>query len=545
APLQPAPQPQRTAVQLCQWGAAPGPVQGTVPQPLLLLDAASGLVFQAPPKLLQARQAQEQAKLAPPLPQHWRPVGSAHYTFSGSQQQEQHMLSVTNQALQQRPPKFDGAALVPALEATPYTRPGRRTGALQAAGPMPYPRLVGRLQPPDNRLLPAPLPALHQLFSVLLGVAAEPYQLQTLFKVHDRSGNGLGLLELQELLHRMPGAGTPVVTSTGVSGWLAGDAVMRPVLGDPECDLLLAALDTDGDGRVTLDELLAGCQRVGAVDEDTGDPVLAAEARTLEVLHAAATKLGSYATLSDFWLQYAHLDKRRLGRISIDAATTLLVKSLPELPAPDVELVLAYLGAASIGRDSDISPDELLLLFHALPMHFTWSAGRSDGYEPEGAPTASHDQRIPGTVPGTAAQPVTSEVGARLLRLGLATSQPQLLDGDPPTTTFVTEARHEGGDEDSVAFVPGFLPPCMRSLSRPSPLQTPYTIYTGANITKQANSDGSVAASRHMQLGHGQGRHPQTWSQGTVSSTPVGPPPQPHYSLSAATHAQHVTRQQQ
>ncbi|GFH26045.1 uncharacterized protein HaLaN_24122, partial [Haematococcus lacustris] len=206
-PLQPAPQPQRTAVQLCQWGTAPGPVQGAAPQPLLLLDAASGLVFQAPPKLLQARQAQEQAKLAPPLPQHWRPIGSAHYTFSGSQQ--------LGQALQQRSPKFDGAALVPALEATPYTRPGRRTGALQAAGPMPYPRLVGRLHPPDNRLLPAPLPALHQLFSVLLGVAAEPYQMQTLFKVHDRSGNGLGLLELQELLHRMPGAGTPVVTSTG------------------------------------------------------------------------------------------------------------------------------------------------------------------------------------------------------------------------------------------------------------------------------------------------------------------------------------------
>ncbi|KAL6754261.1 hypothetical protein V8C86DRAFT_366474 [Haematococcus lacustris] len=462
----------------------------------------TGLVFQAPPKLLQARQAQEQAKLAPPLPQHWRPVSSAHYTFSGSQQQ--------GQALQQRPPKFDGAALVPALEATPYTRPGRRTGALQAAGPMPYPRLVGRLHPPDNRLLPAPLPALHQLFSVLLGVAAEPYQMQTLFKVHDRSGNGLGLLELQELLHRMPGAGTPVVTSTGVSGWLAGDAVTRPVLGDPECDLLLAALDTDGDGRVTLGELLAGCQRVGAVDEDTGDPVLAAEARTLEVLHATATKLGSYATLSDFWLQYAHLDKRRLGRISIDAATTLLVKSLPELPAPDVELVLAYLGAASIGRDGDISPDELLLLFHALPMHFTWSAGRSDGYESEGAPTAGHDQRIPGMVPGTAAQPVTSEVGARLLKLGLATSQPQLLDGDPPTTTFVTEAGHKGGDEDSVAFVPGFLPPCMRSLSHPSPLQTPYTIYTGANITKQANSDGSVAAGGHIQLGQGGATTPTT-----------------------------------
>ncbi|GFH26044.1 hypothetical protein HaLaN_24121 [Haematococcus lacustris] len=74
--------------------------------------------------------------------------------------------------------------------------------------------------------------------------------------------------------------------------------------------------------------------------------MLAGLSHAFQVLHATATKLGSYATLSDFWLQYAHLDKRRLGRISIDAATTLLVKSLPELPAPDVELVLAYLGAA-------------------------------------------------------------------------------------------------------------------------------------------------------------------------------------------------------
>jgi hypothetical protein len=50
-----------------------------------------------------------------------------------------------------------------------------------------YPELVGKLLPPDNRLVLAPLPPLPRLFGVLAQLAAvDPHQLRTHYALRDR-----------------------------------------------------------------------------------------------------------------------------------------------------------------------------------------------------------------------------------------------------------------------------------------------------------------------------------------------------------------------
>ncbi|KAG1666007.1 hypothetical protein FOA52_010917 [Chlamydomonas sp. UWO 241] len=221
--------------------------------------------------------------------------------------------------------------------------------------PRSYPLLVGRLIRPDLPLGPAPPPnLLHAAFSALSAAAADEYRLSTRFKLRDHNGRGLDAAALAQMLgeqHMHRGA----------------DAV-----GTAEAALVVAAVDADMDGRVTLaDVQKAVAHGAQSAPDAPSVPITRGEEVALAALNAAAAALapGRGSAAAAFWLA-ARSRSGPGGSLSPAAVSRVLRDALSALGPRDSAIAAAYgaAAAACLFPPTGVTPDELLCLMHALPM---------------------------------------------------------------------------------------------------------------------------------------------------------------------------------
>ncbi|GIL74546.1 hypothetical protein Vretifemale_4532 [Volvox reticuliferus] len=219
---------------------------------------------------------------------------------------------------------------------------------------LPYPDLAGKLQNPDNRLLPAQNGSgVGLVCRALERLLAEEDRASALYKVLDRDGRGLNLSGLHQLI-------------SDAASLTSAEVAFAAVL-----------LDRRGSGRVTLADLREATQTVHYTAAALGaSPSAAApvtltltrvEARALDVLHRAAQVLQREARL--VWLLVAKAGAAGTGQLERATAASLLREVLqPYLSPHEIRVTTAYLAMMTPDKDGNITADEVIQLLRAVPM---------------------------------------------------------------------------------------------------------------------------------------------------------------------------------
>ncbi|GIL48454.1 hypothetical protein Vafri_4974 [Volvox africanus] len=239
-----------------------------------------------------------------------------------------------------------------------YASGGGAAQALPPAPPppllLPYPDLAGKLQYPDNRLLPAQSSSgVGLVCRALERLLAEEHRASALYKVLDRDGHGLDLRGLHQLI-------------SDAASLTSAEVVFAAVL-----------LDRRGSGRVTLADLREAAQTVhytaaalGASPSPAPPVTLTLtriEARALDVLHRAAQVLQREARL--LWLLVTKAGAAGTGQLERATAASLLREVLqPYLPPHEIRVATAYLAMMTPDKDGNVTADEVLQLLRAVPM---------------------------------------------------------------------------------------------------------------------------------------------------------------------------------
>ncbi|GFR45218.1 hypothetical protein Agub_g6613 [Astrephomene gubernaculifera] len=253
------------------------------------------------------------------------------------------------------------AAAEAAAGATASQQPQQRPLLL-----LPYPELAGKLQHPDNRLLPAQSGSGVALVCTALGrLAAEEQRVGALFRILDRDGGGLTHGSLQQLI-----AGTASLTAAEIA-------------------FARALLDRSGSGRVTWADIAEAAQVVRYTTTTTAAAAAAApsggrggrsglappvtltlsrgEARALDVLHRAAQAVHREGRL--LWLLVQKAGAMGTGQLDHSTAASMLRELLsPYLLPYESAIVVSYIAMMTPDKDGNISADELLQLLRVLPM---------------------------------------------------------------------------------------------------------------------------------------------------------------------------------
>ncbi|GAX83924.1 hypothetical protein CEUSTIGMA_g11348.t1 [Chlamydomonas eustigma] len=231
---------------------------------------------------------------------------------------------------------------------------------------LPYPALAGRLQGSDGQvhLLPAhSADHVHRVFAALASLAADEYCLSTTFKLKDRDGRGLDQGTFHVMLSDMSSGG---------------------LMGMPETSLLMAVMDTNEDGRVTIHDVLQACAPLapsamtGSSNHGSTHPWLRGEQVVLTALNAAATLLE--AGRKRYWAEVQSLVSK--GPLTLPVISELLREVLPGLTHLEIRITAAYLSIQMLDRNlTVVSPDELLQILHAIPMRVHLPAEGEDAVD--------------------------------------------------------------------------------------------------------------------------------------------------------------------
>ncbi|KAG2498781.1 hypothetical protein HYH03_003520 [Edaphochlamys debaryana] len=360
---QPAPHPDRRVVDLHFYVHTDGRT--------FLLDPITGLLYIASPYILAAAAAAADAAEAAATGIQPPPSGGANRKLAAALASQRAGLLLSPRLLQAPVKSPTGKGGKPPAVATSAPPPPQPPPPPPPLLLLPYPELAGKLQYPDNRLLPAQSGAgVTIICKAVARLAAEEARVEALFKMLDRDGQGLDGRRLAQLF-----AGTASLTAAEVA-------------------LARVLLDRDGRGLVTLGDVLEASQKihytavVAGTSPGPAPPVTLTlsrlEARTLDVLHRGAQALQREGRL--LWL-LVQREGMPGGLLDKAAAAAILREVLePYLPPYEVAVVLTYLWMVMPDKDGPLPADEMLQLLRSLPMRIKLP------YSPYGAqeaPTAA------------------------------------------------------------------------------------------------------------------------------------------------------------
>ncbi|GLI69348.1 hypothetical protein VaNZ11_013903 [Volvox africanus] len=341
--LPPAPHPDRRLVDLRFHVHTDGRT--------FLLDVVTGLLYVASPYILAVSDAVAEAGGARPSPTVAMP-----YTHGGVGRTRLAGPPVLS-------PRLLGAGGVHVgrgveVAGSYHASGGGSAQALPPAPPppllLPYPDLAGKLQYPDNRLLPAQSSSgVGLVCRALERLLAEEHRASALYKVLDRDGRGLDLRRLHQLI-------------SDAASLTFAEVAFAAVL-----------LDRRGSGRVTLADLREAAQTVHytaaalGASPSTAPPVTLTlarvGARALDVLHRAAQVLQREARL--LWLLVTKAGAAGTGQLERATAESLLWEVLqPYLPPHEIRVATAYLAMMTPDKDGNVTADEVIQLLRAVPM---------------------------------------------------------------------------------------------------------------------------------------------------------------------------------